>query len=121
MSKILPRHFSYLIFASLCAISSQSIAAEEGIASYYADKYHGRKTASGALYDKNKMTAAHRTLKFGTKVKVTDLKNNKSVVVTVNDRGPYSKKRIIDLSYVAAKKIGLIKAGLSKVRVEIVK
>ena len=81
--------------------------------------FQGKKTASGELYDKNNLTAAHKTLPFGTKVKVTDLKNNKSVIVTITDRGPYTKKRIIDLSYAAAKEIGLIKPGLSKVRLDI--
>ncbi len=113
------RHLTSLTFVALCLLSSQSMA-EEGIAAYYANKYHGRTTASGAIYDKNKLTAAHRTLKFGTQVKVTDLNNHKSVIVTINDRGPFIKKRIIDLSYAAAQKLDLLKAGLSKVRLEII-
>ncbi|WP_061012793.1 septal ring lytic transglycosylase RlpA family protein [Photobacterium leiognathi] len=91
---------------------------EIGKASYYADKYQGRKTASGQRYDKNKQTAAHRTLLFGTRVKVTNLANNKSVVVTINDRGPYSKGRIIDLSRSAFSAIGNISSGILKVKVE---
>ncbi|MBW2261277.1 MAG: septal ring lytic transglycosylase RlpA family protein [Deltaproteobacteria bacterium] len=91
-----------------------------GKATYYADKYHGRTTASGEIHDKKKLTAAHRTLPFGTKVKVTNLANMKSVVVTINDRGPFGKKeRIIDLSRAAAEKIGMIKAGVVDVTVEI--
>ncbi|WP_305842417.1 septal ring lytic transglycosylase RlpA family protein [Photobacterium leiognathi] len=91
---------------------------EIGKASYYADKYQGRKTASGQRYDKNKRTAAHRTLAFGTRVKVTNLANNKSVVVTINDRGPYSKGRIIDLSRSAFSAIGNTSSGILKVKVE---
>ncbi|NOQ64146.1 MAG: septal ring lytic transglycosylase RlpA family protein [Methyloprofundus sp.] len=118
MSKIMLRSFVFLIF---CLSSSLSMAAEEGIASYYSDVFQGKKTASGEKYDKNKLTSSHKTLPFGTKVKVTDLKNNKSVIVTVNDRGPFSKKRIIDLSRAAAQKIGLIDAGISRVRLDIIK
>ncbi|MCK5355125.1 MAG: septal ring lytic transglycosylase RlpA family protein [Methyloprofundus sp.] len=109
-----------LVFSIFCLSSSLAIAAEEGIASYYSDVFQGKKTASGKLYDRNKLTAAHKTLAFGTKVKITDLKNNKSVVVTITDRGPRSKKRMIDLSYAAAKKIGLINAGISKVRMDVI-
>lgn len=91
-----------------------------GKATYYADKYHGRTTASGEKYDKHKLTAAHRTLAFGTKVKVTNLSNSKSVVVTINDRGPFGKaERIIDLSRAAAEKIDMIQAGVVDVTVEI--
>ncbi|PSV20862.1 septal ring lytic transglycosylase RlpA family lipoprotein [Photobacterium leiognathi subsp. mandapamensis] len=91
---------------------------EVGKASYYADKYQGRKTASGQRYDKNKRTAAHRTLPFGTRVKVTNLANNKSVIVTINDRGPYSKGRVIDLSRSAFSAIGKTSSGILKVKVE---
>ena len=91
---------------------------DTGIASYYSDSFIGKKTASGELYRKEALTAAHRTLPFGTRVKVTDLKNGKSVVVTINDRGPHVKGRIIDLSYGAAKKIGIIEAGEAEVKIE---
>ena len=101
--------------------SSKVVKALTGEASYYADSLHGRRTASGKLYDKNKLTAAHRTLPFGTRARVTYLKTGKSVEVVINDRGPYHKKRIIDLSRKAAKKIGLIRAGHGKVKVEILK
>ncbi len=117
MSKIL---FQGLVFFIFCLTSTLSVAAEEGIASYYSDVFQGKKTASGEPYDKNKLTAAHKTLAFGTKVKITDLKNNKSVIVTITDRGPHSKKRMVDLSYAAAEEIGLVKAGLSKVRLEVI-
>ena len=91
----------------------------EGQASYYSDKLDGNKTASGEPYDKNKMTAAHRTLPFGTKVKVTYLKTGKSVDVVINDRGPHAKSRIIDLSGAAAKEIGLVADGHGQVKLEI--
>lgn len=92
----------------------------EGKATYYSDKLDGNTTASGEKYDKGKLTAAHRTLPFGTKVKVTNLANGKSVVVTINDRGPFGKKeRIIDLSRAAAEKIGMIQAGVVDVTVEV--
>jgi rare lipoprotein A len=82
-----------------------------GVADYYADRFHGKKTASGQLHDKTKMTAAHLSLPFGTKVKVVSRHTGKSCVVTVNDRGPYTKNRIIDLSFAAAKELGLVTAG----------
>ena len=91
---------------------------QEGEASYYADALHGNKTASGVPYDKNAMTAAHRTLPFGTKVKVTYLKTGKSVEVVINDRGPHVKGRIIDLSRAAARVLGLIEDGHGEVRLE---
>ena len=113
-----------LLLLTLCLTpfhTASCLAAEEGMASYYADRFQGRKTASGEPYDKNKLTAAHNKLSFGTRVKVTSLKNKKSVTVTINDRGPYSKKRIIDLSRAAAVKIDLIDAGNTKVKIEIIK
>jgi len=89
------------------------------MASYYADKFHGRKTASGTKYHKNKYTAAHRSLPFNTKVKVTNMSNDSSVIVTITDRGPYAKGRIIDLSYCAARELNFIKKGITKVKIEI--
>lgn len=88
-----------------------------GDASYYADRFNGRKTASGELYDSDKLTAAHRTLPFGTMVKVVDPKTNRSVIVRINDRGPYSKKRVIDLSGEAAREIDMIRAGVVHVEI----
>jgi rare lipoprotein A len=92
---------------------------QEGIISYYADKFQGRKTASGQRFDKNAFTAAHRSLPFGTKVQVTNLANGKSVVVEINDRGPYSEDRILDLSPAAARKIGLMGRGTVKAKIEV--
>lgn len=94
---------------------------EVGKASFYANKFHGRRTASGAIFNQNKKTAAHRKLSFGTKVKVTNLKNNKSVVVIINDRGPFVQGRIIDLSRSAFSLIGNPDSGVIKVRVEAVR
>ncbi len=94
---------------------------QTGIASYYAKKFNGRRTASGERYSGRKLTAAHRTLPFGTLVRVANAKTGKWLVVRVNDRGPYSRKRIIDLSYEAARQLGLTKgAGLLKVKIRVV-
>jgi rare lipoprotein A len=93
---------------------------EEGEASYYADSLDGYKTASGELYDKDAFSAAHPSLPFGTKVKVTYLKTGQSVTVVINDRGPKAEDRIIDLSSAAAKKIGLIEAGRGRVKLEVI-
>lgn len=90
-----------------------------GKASYYNDSLHGRKTASGEIYDKTAMTAAHKRLPLGTRVRVTNIKTGKSIKVKINDRGPFIKGRIIDLSRRAAKKLGIIKKGVAKVKVEI--
>lgn len=91
-----------------------------GIVSWYADKFHGRKTSSGELYNKNELTAAHRSLPFGTKVKVTNIKNGKSVIVKINDRGPHSKSRVLDLSRAAFTEIGSINAGILNIEMEVV-
>ena len=94
------------------------IETETGIASYYADEFNGRKTANGEIFNQSKLTAAHKKIAFGTNVKVTNLSNNKSVVVKVNDRGPFVSGRIIDLSKAAAKQIDLIAPGIAKVKIE---
>ncbi len=91
-----------------------------GIASYYADKFHGRRTSSGEIYNQEKLTAAHKTLPMGSRVKVSRLDNDMAVVVKINDRGPFVKNRIIDLSKAAAKKIGLISSGMAKVKIEVI-
>jgi rare lipoprotein A len=92
---------------------------ETGIASWYGNPYHGRRTSSGEVFDMNQMTAAHRTLPFGAMVKVTNLDNRKTVSVRINDRGPFVEGRIIDLSRAAAKEIGLIGPGTARVRIEL--
>ena len=93
---------------------------ETGLASYYHDKYHGRQTASGEIFNTQQFTAAHRTLPFGTKVRVTLLDSRRSVVVRINDRGPFVSGRVIDLSRAAARELGIEKAGLAKVSVVII-
>lgn len=91
-----------------------------GIASWYGGKFHGRKTASGAIFDQNGHTAAHRSLPFGTRVRVTNLENGRSVVLVVNDRGPFVRGRIIDVSRRAAAQLGFLRKGLTRVRVEVI-
>ncbi len=108
-------------FVCTASIFAQKDEFEYGMASYYSDKYQGSPTASGEEYDRNKMTAAHKTLPFGTMIKVTRLDNKKSVRVRVNDRGPYIKDRVVDISRAAAVELGMIKEGQTKVKVEIVK
>jgi rare lipoprotein A len=89
------------------------------MASWYGKELAGHKTASGERFDPSKLTAAHRTLRFGTMVRVTRVKTGQSVVVRINDRGPFSKNRIIDLSEAAARQLDMISAGTSKVQLEI--
>ncbi len=92
---------------------------KRGIASWYGRKFHGRHTASGEVFDFNDLTAAHPSLPLGTYVKVTNLKNGRSIVVKVNDRLPLRPMRIIDLSYAAAYRLGLHKTGLAPVEVQV--
>ena len=99
-------------------VSRAAAGAAVGQASYYGSKFHGRPTASGERFDNGKLTAAHRTLPFGTKVRVTNLDNGRSVVVRVNDRGPFVRGRIIDLSQAAARRIDMDRAGVARVRLQ---
>ena len=94
---------------------------ESGKASYYALKFQSKKTASGELYDNAKKTAAHKKLPFGTKIKVTNIKNSKSVIVRINDRGPFVKGRIVDLSGSAFSSIANLDAGIIKVKIEVIR
>jgi len=89
-----------------------------GKASWYGKRFHRRPTASGERFDMNALTAAHRTLPFGSKVRVRNLANDSSVVVRINDRGPYAGDRLIDLSFAAAKKIGMLASGVAQVEIE---
>ncbi|GDX43928.1 MAG: septal ring lytic transglycosylase RlpA family protein [Bacteroidota bacterium] len=125
----------HAILAGFFLIFSSSIIAQQkinyrnvpvvdsavGVASYYADKFIGRKTASGELFSQHKMTCAHNTLPFGTKVKVTNLRNGKSIVVRVNDRLHHRNPRIIDLPTGAAKKLGYTGRGIVNVSVVVVR
>jgi len=111
----------FFYFCAPKAVEEDPVERETGIASYYADRFHQRKTASGELYDKTKFTAAHKTLEFGTMVWVKNLKTQDSVQVRINDRGPYAKGRIIDVSQAAAKELHLIGPGKAKVEVWVAK
>ncbi|QHT70201.1 septal ring lytic transglycosylase RlpA family protein [Rhodocytophaga rosea] len=107
-----------IISFSCKSVSTSKLSSQTGIASFYSNKFNGNKTASGEIYRKSRLTAAHKTLPFGTQVKVTNLTNNLSVTVRINDRGPFAKGRIIDLSRGAAKKLGMIKQGVARVKIE---
>jgi len=107
--------------ASAEAAAPANIGATKGMCAFYADSLQGKPVASGEKYDKNALTAAHRTLPFGTMVKVTNVKNQKSVVVRINDRGPHGKnKRILDVTRAAAEQLDLIKDGTAEVTIEVV-
>jgi rare lipoprotein A len=122
MKKIVSALLIGLVFFSACSKkttpSKSSGGSDTGCASYYGDEFNGRKTASGEIFHQSQLTAAHRKLAFGTKVKVTNLSNNKSVTVRINDRGPFVAGRIIDLSKSAAKKIDMLGAGVAKVKIQ---
>ncbi|HET9053665.1 MAG TPA: septal ring lytic transglycosylase RlpA family protein [Cyclobacteriaceae bacterium] len=106
---------AFFLLAIFCSAQTQT-----GKASFYADKFEGHPTASGEKYKHSKLTAAHKSLPFGTRIRVTNLKNNLSVEVTVNDRGPYVEGRIVDLSKSAAEKLEFINIGLADVKVEVI-
>ncbi len=91
---------------------------KSGTASYYGAKHHGKRTASGERFNQHGLTAAHRQLPFGTRVKVTNLSNDETVVVRINDRGPYTRGRLIDLSREAAEQLGMLRSGTARVRVQ---
>ena len=117
---------SMLLLASLlsgCAVAPMltAMSTQEGIASYYSQEFQGCTTSNGEIFDNSKLTAAHRQYPFGTIVKVTNLKTNAQVEVRINDRGPVKQERVIDLSFAAAKVIGIDHAGLGRVRLEVVK
>ena len=96
-------------------------AVQRGVASWYGADFHGKRTASGEIYDMHDMTAAHRELPLGSEVEVRNLENGKSVRVEITDRGPFAKGRIIDMSYAAAKDLGMLKNGTAKVELQILK
>lgn len=115
---------SFIFIFALCVLSAQGLAAatlyKTGVtASYYADKFHGRKTSSGEIFNMYAYTAAHKTLPFGTMLRVTNLANGNSVNVKVNDRGPFVEGRELDLSKAAAVKLDMVKTGTAKVKIEV--
>ena len=114
----------FIIAAVLCGCSHLNIPAtswqQVGTASWYGKDFHGRKTASGETYDMYGLSAAHKTLPLGTRVRVTNLDNGRHVDVPINDRGPFVGRRIIDMSYGAAKQLGMVQEGLAKVHVQVI-
>ncbi len=134
MSKLLRGRFTLKNLLSITfavAVSAQNAYASEpecsemtgqtivGTASWYGGKFHGRRTANGELFNKFAFTAAHKKIKMGTVVRVTNLENGESVNVRINDRGPYHGKRVLDLSRAAAQEIGMIDTGTEKVRIDV--
>ncbi|MBN2553705.1 MAG: septal ring lytic transglycosylase RlpA family protein [Spirochaetales bacterium] len=113
------RLFSVLVLVLLLAAAVLSAYEQEGLASWYGGKFQGRQTASGEIFDTNRFTAAHKSLAFGTVVRVTNLENDRSTIVRINDRGPFIPGRIIDLSRAAAAAIGLAGKGVVRVRIEV--
>ncbi len=117
------RYFYILVLLGILSGCGSPIlkaaATQEGLASFYGKEFEGRRTSNGEVFHKDDLTAAHRTFPFGTVLRVTNLKNGDQVEVRVNDRGPVKPERIIDLSYGAAKIIGLDKMGLTRVRLEV--
>lgn len=114
--------FALLLLAG-CASQDDSLINphgydESGTASYYGSAHQGNRTASGERFDQRDLTAAHRRLPFGTRVKITNLNNDRSVVVRINDRGPHTRNRLIDVSKAAAEQLGMIAAGTARVRVQ---
>ena len=116
--------FVYLLaFSAFAAPASDAVRPEEpqsfaGQASWYGSFHHGRTTANGETYDMYALTAAHKELPFGTRLRVTDVATGRSVTVRINDRGPYLGRRVIDLSYGAARELGIVRQGLARVRLE---
>ena len=131
MSKLKTALGAAVIAASVFSATPQGVAHEvasgaasvaqtiSGAASWYGPKFHGRQTANGERFNMDALTAAHRTLPFGTKVRVVNPDNGKAVVVRINDRGPYAGHRVIDLSRKAAQSIGLMRKGVGKVKIEV--
>jgi rare lipoprotein A len=107
---------SLLLIGTISASAKRSYEAQ-GKASYYANKFHGRRTSSGEFFNQDSLTCAHRTLPFGTYLKVKNQKNGKEVIVRVNDRGPFVKGRVVDLSRAAAEQIGMLQSGVATVEV----
>ncbi|AVF56782.1 UNVERIFIED_ORG: rare lipoprotein A [Pseudomonas parafulva] len=113
---------SLALFSCLAGCASHDIDPRgydrTGTASYYGARHHGKRTASGEAFNQHGLTAAHRNLPFGSRVLVTNLANRRSVVVRINDRGPHARSRLIDLSRAAAEKIGMVRSGTARVRVQ---
>ena len=119
------RSINHLVALSLIAVPVLAQAGDvrnligEGMASYYGSEFAGSRTANGERFDPDAMTAAHRTLSFGSRVAVTNLANGQEVIVRINDRGPWGKGRIIDISHAAAREIGMHRSGTARVKLEL--
>jgi rare lipoprotein A len=115
--------FACTLFGALTAaspaVSDTVTQTLSGAASWYGPGFHGRSTASGERFDMNKLTAAHRSLPFGTRMRVTNTRNDRSVHVRINDRGPFVGRRVLDLSHGAAKAIGMVDEGVASVKMEV--
>jgi rare lipoprotein A len=110
---------STAIFALIGPMLTDAAAfRQSGVGSYYGPKFHGKKTASGEKFNQNAMTAAHKTLAFGSKLRVTNIANGRSVIVRVNDRGPFIRGRIVDVSTIAARQLGMVGRGVARVRIQ---
>lgn len=109
-----------LLLSSITTAESPAGFIQKGKASFYSKKFHGRKTAGGERVDSEAFAAAHRSLPFNTMVEITNLDNNRSVIVRINDRGPFSKGRVVDMTYAAAKAIGMIQRGVANVQLRVV-
>ena len=111
------KSFCFIIVLFISTFAHPVFAQQKGKASYYADKFHGRKTSSGIPYHRDSLTCAHRSYPFGTILEVVNPKNGKKVLVEVTDRGPYSRNKIIDLSYAAARQLDIIHQGVTTVEI----
>jgi len=109
-----------LTLVTLVSIEIYDSYRMSGVASWYGRRFSGRKTASGEIFDPKRLTAAHKRLALGTKVRVTNLENSRQVIVLINDRGPYIPGRIIDLSREAAKRLRMVRSGLARVKIEVI-
>lgn len=118
MKHVLKRSAGAALIAFLSLVAATAVQAETGIASYYGHELAGNRTASGERFSPSALTAAHRKLPFGTRIRVTNLANGRSIVVRINDRGPFVKGRILDLSLGAARSIGMVGRGMARVRIE---
>ncbi len=110
--------FGFILFLGLLSFTTSDLFQQTGNASYYANKFHGRKTSSGEKYHKDSLVCAHKTLKFGTVLKVTNLKNDSTIIVRVIDRMGKSSPHIIDLSMAGAKQLNFVRNGITKVKIE---
>ena len=111
------RYKYFLLFIAILLSQTYSVSQVTGTASYYGNKFHGKKTSDGSRYNRDSMTCAHKTYPFGTLLRVRNPKNDRIVIVKVTDRGPHSRNRLIDLSYAAAKELDIVRAGIAKVEV----